>query len=41
MAHMGERRNMYGVLEGEPAGWRPFNDLSVAKRRILKWALKN
>jgi hypothetical protein len=39
VAHMGEGRNVYGVLVGKPKGKRPYEDLGVGGRIMLRWTL--
>jgi len=40
VAHMGERRNMYRVLEGKPAGWRPPGRCKCSQEENIKMGVK-
>jgi hypothetical protein len=40
VARMGEKRNAYRILVGEPKGKRPLGRLRVGGRIILKWILE-
>jgi len=40
VAHMGERRNMYWVFEGKPAGWRPLVRPKCSQEESIKMGVK-
>jgi hypothetical protein len=40
VAHMGERRSMYWVFEGKPAGWRPLVRPKCSQEENIKMGVK-